>query len=49
MSVIDLTDDLSSEFQPALKAIAADYESDDDPDEYIISSSKSDLKHKQDT
>ena len=49
MSVIDLTDDLSSEFQPALKAIAADYESDDDPDEYIVSSSKSDLKHKQDT
>jgi hypothetical protein len=49
MSFIDLTDDLSSEFQPALKAIAADYESDDDPDEYIVSSSKSGLKHKQDT
>ena len=35
MSVIDLTD----LFQPALKAIAADNESDDDPDEYIVSSS----------
>ena len=46
MSVIDLTD----LFQPALKVIAADYEeSDDDPDLYIVSSSKSDLKHKQDT
>ena len=49
MSVIDLTDDLSSEFQPALIAIAADYESDDEPDEYIVSSSKSDLKPRQDT
>ena len=35
MSVIDLTD-LSSEFQPALKAISVDYESDNDP-EYIVS------------
>ena len=31
MSVIDLTD-LSSEFQPALKAISVDYESDNDPE-----------------
>ena len=45
MSVINFTD-LSSEFQPTLKAIAADYVSDDDP---VVSSSKSDLKHKQDT
>ena len=35
MSVIDLID-LSSEFQPALTAIAADYKGDHNP-EYIVS------------
>ena len=36
MSAIDLTD-LSSMFQPALTAIAADYESDVDDPHYIVS------------
>ena len=35
MSAIDLTD-LSSMFQPALTAIAADYESDVDDPDYIV-------------
>ena len=34
MSAIDLTD-LSSEFQPALTAIAADYMSDDNPENIV--------------